>query len=172
MLFVFLALFAAIALAVSNDCNRADCSKSKAFAGFYNVMVAIVLSVGGTNIFRRHQTEMGIGVLLGVLTMMAWTMGLFFIVTAGMAQQSKSTGKDTDGVSPEGAYAAFSFLLFCLYSGFTVLLWKYRDEIIKRPYSPGTQNAPQNSSSPPPGMVRHKHRLSTKTASSSLSPGC
>ena len=110
-------------------------------------MVAIALSIGGTNIFRRHQTEMGIGVLLGVLSMMAWTMGLFFIVAAGMAAKSREIGKDTDGVSPEGAYSAFAFLLFCLYSGFTVPLWTYRHEIIKKRYSPNApQSAPHNLS--------------------------
>ena len=38
MLFVFMALISAIALAVNNDCNREDCSKSKAFAGAWVVV--------------------------------------------------------------------------------------------------------------------------------------
>ena len=69
MFWVFFACIVAIAVAAMNDhCHvEAACSKSKAFAGFWNVMMCVAIFFFGTRVFQRNQNAFAIGSLLGVI---------------------------------------------------------------------------------------------------------
>jgi hypothetical protein len=132
MFWVFFACIVAIVAAHQNDCDANVCSRSKAFAGFWNIFMCVAVFYGGTRIFQRHQNEMSVGLLLGVIFILAMNLFMQGVYFVGLGNDASAAGKDPNA---DRAMAAFSLILWMLYSTFWVILWKFKEHIIKKKYS-------------------------------------
>jgi len=74
----------AIALAVQNDSGDEADNKAIGFAGIFTMILSFLLSVGGTLVMRKYQTELAVGFFLGVVIMMSFN---FLTLTALLAYQ-------------------------------------------------------------------------------------
>mmetsp|Transcript_23932 Transcript_23932/g.75408 ORF Transcript_23932/g.75408 Transcript_23932/m.75408 type:complete len:144 (-) Transcript_23932:128-559(-) len=104
-------------VAASEDSGDND---ALAFAAVWTVLMMLGVLVLGTYIFRKSQTQLSVGYLLGLVVMMA-NQCLILSVIFG----SKSG-------SGEVAFSVFCSFMFIIYFFFSILLARFRDEIIKK----------------------------------------
>lgn len=108
--------------------SRSGHSGATHFAAVWSVLIAIFVAVAGTHIFRRMQSQLAIGFLLGVITMLA---NQFLIMTAVLGSKAQDNG-DSDNKSADSAYATFAFFLALVYAIFAAILAVFREDVIKK----------------------------------------
>lgn len=96
-----------------------------AFIGVWVALLAIFLGVVGTLILRKHRTPEHHGQLVGMSFMMAHIM-LISGVAAGTGRECNVEGTS----AAEKAVGAFSIVLFFLYLFFSMLLMKWKQDLL------------------------------------------
>lgn len=90
------------------------------FMGIFVGLVCMCVSCFGTIILRKYRTPFHHGILIGVSSMM----------TVLMLMNTVASGTREPYSPAEGAVLTFSLFLFFLYFVFSILLIKWRDDII------------------------------------------
>lgn len=109
---------------VASQINDEDVSHALGFAAVWMGLTCIAMGIGGTVIMRRFQTEYFLGVLIGMIFMLAMICLVVGAVFAGQAELNLS---DRGG---DVALSIFSIFLFVVYLVFAGLLLTFSEEII------------------------------------------
>ena len=99
------------------------------FLAFQISVLAVFVSVAGAIILRKYRTSGYHGFLLGLSFMMA-NMMLMNGVVSGTRRHCDDQGSNT----AQAALGAFSVFLFFLYLIFSIMLYKWREDIIAPMY--------------------------------------
>jgi hypothetical protein len=99
-----------------------------AFAAMWSVLLAIGVSIAGTVIMRKYQTDLAIGAFMGVLIVMTNQMLILFVIFLDYAYNAED--QTTGAIKIYESMAAFFFLLFADYFLFVILLGAFKNVIV------------------------------------------
>ena len=99
------------------------------FAAIWSMFLMLAYIGSGTYILREHKTPSAIGVLLGSGFMVSNTFFTLFCIFAGFANEAREAGNDPASTA-DGWFAANAFFICLATLVFTLILGKFRNEII------------------------------------------
>lgn len=146
--FVVLILF--IIGCAAADKNEGD-NGGVAFAAVWTVLISIGLTILGTVIMRKYRTALSMGIFLGLTTILANQCFVVMVIYGSKASDEEDDSNDSD-YSADAAFAFFSCCLWILYMCFSLLMFMFRDYLIKEDFlkpeavdlPPELNNVPSN----------------------------
>ncbi|GAB5036321.1 Hypothetical protein NocV09_03700350 [Nannochloropsis oceanica] len=117
--YVISALVVASRLSKSETPSATD---PHAFAAIWSMILLVCILVGGTVVFKRIQTPIATGVLLGCTAMFSQIQLLLFTIFEARSRQAESASEK----SADGAIATFAFFLFLIFGIFSLFLFMWR----------------------------------------------
>ena len=138
--------------AANNNNDKESSSKSLGFAAIWMMFMVVGLAVGGTMVMRKFQNRFAVGLLTGVVVMMALNMFSLMVLFAGSAARARND-PDVGPVHSDEAAAAFAFFMSFLYAVFFGILIKHRHVIIKEDDAPAEESEAPKKAPPIPAAA-------------------
>ena len=127
-------MIVACATASTNDDAGRAGSRGGAFAAIWSMFVLLAYVGSGTFILRKHKTPSAVGFLLGGGLMVSQMFFTIFCVFAGFAHDAsvvhEEEGTEDSASTADRWMAAFAFFIFLATMAFTLVLAKFRSEVI------------------------------------------
>lgn len=108
--------------------KKNDADQTTAFFAMWTVLLLLGISVAGTVIMRKYQTNLAIGGFMGVIVVMTNQCLILFAIFVDQSQTTSNTAAATQIYQ---GMAAFFFLLSAIYGLFCVLLGSFKDVIVQ-----------------------------------------
>jgi len=108
----------------------------EAFALVWHSFMAILVSVGGTFVMKKHRTPIGLGLFVGaIFVMIQWTLVTLVLLGGqihkkGLTEDEHCKIENLPGSTSDVLTLLLGIVLLLLYGGFEYLLVRAKDELL------------------------------------------